>query len=261
MKSYSNDSEIKASIKKNVKDHGCHISLIKSDGYNPSFGYTVGLTKQYNHPEIIVLGLDVESTHAILNSAFLDIKEGTKFITEIGYNGFLDGFEIQFVNVSGEYYSDYLGYAGWFNENSWNFKALQMVWPDKQSHFPWDSDFVEELKFRQPLLDRNLDFKFLELRSLSVFTTEDVLNGSTVTNVFHDEKGNWLFYSENGNDTNSTKIVRLEDLVKDDITLNHIYFLNYGESAFRKDKLSDWIIDSHPIRKVISDTLNNDNES
>ena len=123
MKSYSNDSEVKKAIIKNIKKHGCHISLIKGDGYNPTFGYTVGLSKGYNHSEIIVLGLDLEPTNVILNNAFLNIRRGVKFKTGVGYPGFLEEHQVQFLDVNGIYYKDYLGYAGWYNDNSWNFRT------------------------------------------------------------------------------------------------------------------------------------------
>lgn len=256
MRSYSNDKEIKNSIIENVEKYSCHISLINSDGYNPSFGYTIGLVEKYNHPEIIVLGLDLDSIHSILNNALEKIKEGTRFIINIDYSDFLEELPIRFVEVDAIHYPDYLGYAGWFNKNRWDFKTLQMVWSDRQSSFPWDADFADDLKYKQPLLDRNTDFKFLEPRNRPVFTTQDVLNGNMIIDVYHGEDGNWQFHSSRETDIGQAKIVSLEDLVKQDLSLNNIYYLNYGESATRESKSNEWIIDSKPIRKVINNALN-----
>ena len=255
MKSYSNDSEIKESIKLNVKKYGCHISLIKSDGYNPSFGYTVGLVKEYNHPEVIVLGFDIDSAHSILSIVLNEIKNGVHFKTGTLYDGFLEEYKVQFVKMKKAHYPDYLGYAGWYNDNSWNFDTIQLIWPDKNSNFPYDESFSKSLKYIQPLLDRNEHFKFLEEKNLDVYITDDILCGGVITHVYHNKDGSWQFFSSDNPSLDEVSTISLAEVVKHDLSLNEIYYLNLGEAAYRDKKSNDWVVDTNQINKSISNLL------
>jgi hypothetical protein len=239
---YEHAKEITTNIIKDVGEYRVHIAYVESDGYCPRFGYSIGLYKEFNHPELIIIGLDAESTGAIINNVKNEIERGTKFLEGINYTGFLLEFPMQFVEVQKEYYPDYLGYAGWYNDNSINFPTLQLVWPDKKGIFPWEPGFNENFKFRQPLLDRNTEFKFLEERNLGVFTTSEVLDGRPVRYAYHNEDGDWQFHSEQEPNLSKAKIVCLEELVKKDPTLNEIYYLNYGESAARTGIGEEWKI-------------------
>ncbi len=237
---YNHDEQITANILKDIDEHGVHIAFVDTDGYSPCFGYSIGLYKGYNHPELIIIGLPQELIGAIINGVKSEIENGTKYIEEVKYDGFLQGYPMQFVEVQLGHYQDYVGYAGWYNDNSFNFPVLQMVWPDKENCFPWDDDFNPNFKFQQSLLDRNVNFKFLEERNLGVYTTSEVLEGALIRFVYHNEDGDWQFHSEQEPNLEHAKVVCLEDLVNRDPSLNEIYYLNYGESAERSDVNSGW---------------------
>lgn len=239
---YEHNKQITANILKDIEEHRVHIAFVESDGYCPRFGYSIGLYKEFNHPELIIIGLDPESTGAIINNAKDEIEKGTRFIEGVNYADFLVELPVQFVDVKKEHYPDYLGYAGWYNDNSIDFPTLQLVWPDREGKFPWETEFNENFKFKQPLLDRNTEFKFLEERNLGVFTTSEVLEGKPIRFVYHNEDGDWQFHSEQDPDLTKAKLVCLEELVKKDRTFNEIYYLNYGESAERINEGDNWKI-------------------
>ena len=239
---YMHDKKITERILQDIAKYRLHVAFVESDGYSPRFGYSIGLFKEFNHPELLVIGLDLESTGAIINSAKKEIEKGTKFLEGINYPDFLVDLPIRFVDVQLAHYPDYLGYAGWYNDNSFDFPTLQIVWPDREGNFPWEPDFNKNFKFKQPLLDRNTDFKFLEERNLGVFTTEEVLKGKPMLYVHHDEEGDWQFHSDEEIDWEKAKLVCLEDLVKMDHSLNDIYYLNYGEPAYRTSTHDKWRI-------------------
>ncbi len=239
---YEHDKQITTNILKDIEEHRVHIAFVESDGYCPRFGYSIGLYKEFNHPELILIGLDPESTGALINNAKDEIEKGNRFIEGVNYMDFLVELPVQFVNVEKEHYPDYLGYAGWYNDNSVDFPTLQIAWPDREGKFPWEQEFNQNFKFKQPLLDRNTEFKFLEKRNLGVFTTSDVLNGEPIKFVYHNEDGDWQFHSKQEPNLDDAKIVCLEELVKKDPTLNEIYYLNYGESAVRNSIGEKWNI-------------------
>lgn len=239
---YEHDKETTSNIINDIKEHQLHISYVQSDGYSPRFGYSIGLFKEFNHPELLLIGLDDTSTGAIINSIKDEIENGTRFIEGINYPGFLVNFPIQFLAVEKEHYQDYLGYAGWYNDQSFDFPALQVIWPDKNGNFPWEDDFNERFKFVQPLLDRNTDFKFLEEKNLGVYTTKEFLEGKPILYVYHDEDGDWQFLTKANPTEEEISIVALSTIIKKDASLNDIYYLNYGESASRESINGKWTV-------------------
>ena len=128
----------------------------------------------------------------------------------------------------------------WFNQGI-DFPVLQLVWPDKQNKYPQQDDFNPNWKFKQPLLDRNTDFKFYEERNCGVYTTKQVLEGAPILFVYHNEDGDWQFHSSAEPDLNDAKLVCLEEIVKLDPTINEIYYLPYGWAAWRDSKNEEWV--------------------
>lgn len=226
-------------INHNIDQYGCHLVLVEADNYLPAFVYSIGLFKKFRHPEIICFGLKSEVSAAIINHACDLIKSGETFQSNKLYKGFLEGYNIQFLEVAKENYQNYVGYAGWFY-NSFDFPLLQLVWPDKQHNFPWDGGFNPDWKFKQPLLDRNTDFKFYEERNLGVFTTKQAFNGDTILYVYHNNDGDWQFHTTSEPDLKDSMLVSLEEITKLDPSVNELFNLQYGWRAWRASKADEW---------------------
>lgn len=227
-------------IIEDIQKYGVSLNLIAKDDYLPGFAYTIGLYENYTHPEIIVVGLNNDVMAYMLNHAHDLIKKGEKFKTNIGYPNFLEGYTVRFLNVDKNFYPDYFGYAGWYYKNSWLFPAMQIIWPDKDANWPWQDEFNNHWKFKQPLLDRDTDFKFYESKKLGVYTTHHVIDGKAVLYVYHNDNGDWQFHSEFNPDPKDGIVVCLKHLVEKDITLNEVHTLGYGKSAWRKSINDEW---------------------
>lgn len=237
------DKQAKERIISDVKEYDCHLALLESDGYLPSFVYTIGLYEKFQHPEIIIFGLKTDVMGRLLNHLRDEIRKGESYKSNKIYSGLLEGYEIQFLEVKKENYPDYLGYASWYYKKSFDFPVLQMIWPDKESKWPWENDFNEHWKFKQPLLDRNIDFKYHEEKNLGVYTTQHAFEGKPILRVHHDEDGDWQFHTEYEPKIEDSKLVCLEEIIKIDSTLNEVYHLNYGQTAYRKEIGAEWIIE------------------
>lgn len=230
---------IESIISADIENEGCHIVLVEADDYLPAYAYTIGLFPNYQHPEVICFGLSPELLKTLLKDAQKLIKQDKKLIPGYLFPEFLKGHNTQFLRVNPAYYPDYFGLAQRFY-NSRNFPALQLVWPDKKNKFPWEAGFNAELKFNQPLLDRNTDFKFLEERDTRAFTTRQVLEGQPISYVHHNERGEWQFMSDTKPNAKDARIVCLEDITKLDPSVNSLYFLPYGWTAWRNSTSEGW---------------------
>lgn len=113
------------------------------------FNYTVGF-KERDHPEVLIMGLDMQTMHGILGVVYNQIKSGTRFIPDTYYNFVLNGHRVAFLEIKEPLDTGYPMTMCRHLEGE--FKALQLVWPDAKDQFPWHEDFEKKLLDRQVLL-------------------------------------------------------------------------------------------------------------
>lgn len=215
-----------------IEKYGCSVIMIEASDYNPSFAYSIGLWEKFKHPEIIALGLNLKTLQAIINDAAEIVKQGEKIEIGKNYDEIFENSGAKFIHVLPGYIENYFGYALDFYDLT-ELPAIQLTWTDRNEKYPWDPEFEEEFKFKQPLLDRNLDFKFREEKNLSIFTTRRWLEeNKPILRVIHDYDGDWQFLTGDPY-PEDIQVVALEQMTKRDTTLNENFDLEYGESAER----------------------------
>jgi hypothetical protein len=231
--------ELLENTKLNIEKFGLQVIMVGSTNYSSSFSYSVGLWETYKHPEIICFGLSNDLGHAIINDVAEIIKQG-KFIS-VGkeYTEIFAKSRATFLEVDRRNIEDYFGAAlNYYDEKE--FKALQLIWTDRNDKFPWEENFEEEFLYKQPLLDRNADFKFNEPKNLTTFTTRQWLDeNKPILRVFHDYDGDWQFLTGDQM-PEDIKLVALEQLIIKDRTLNEVFDLEYGEEAEREFVGGKW---------------------
>ena len=134
-----------------IEEFGWHVAMIPEDDEGPSFAYSIGLFKNFGHPEIIIFGLGVEVLHGMINLIGEEVRQGRRFADGESASGILEGFDVRFRGVAREHYHEHIGYARWFYEGD-DFPVLQCLWPDREGRFPSDPDFPDSLRPRQPSL-------------------------------------------------------------------------------------------------------------
>lgn len=139
---------------KNIKEHGCHILHVVEEADLPRFSYSIGIQKNFSQPELIVVGLNQELAHWIINEYCSRVKKGEQFETDQLYLGFLNNFNIQFKKVSKNKYEEYLGWGLWLYKGT-NFDTLQLIYPSTQGIWPWDQEAPEDLVWSTPQLYAN----------------------------------------------------------------------------------------------------------
>ena len=136
----------------NIEKYGLGIIHILRDETGPEYSFTIGLFDNFKHPEMTIIGLPKEVSHQILNNLGEQIKSGKKYESNIQYEGLIKRYKCHSKKVAKKYYKEYFGSALWYYNGN-KFPVIQIVWPDKNKYYPWDSNFNEDFKWFQPVLD------------------------------------------------------------------------------------------------------------
>ncbi|MEM1156378.1 MAG: DUF4262 domain-containing protein, partial [Pseudomonadota bacterium] len=124
------------------------------DDEDPGFTYSIGIERRSRQPELIVTGLKPELAHWIVNEYNARVRNGETFFSGGSYSGFLDGFDVAFREVEEKHYTDYLGWANWLY-NGGHFRVLQLIYPNIQGIWPWDSIAPDDYTWFLPKLYAN----------------------------------------------------------------------------------------------------------
>jgi len=134
-----------------IAEYGWHVVKVLEEGDTPGWAFTIGLTKNYGHPEIVVFGLNGSVSHGLLNIAGEKVKNGESLASGSVVTGLLEGYECILREVKSRWYGPFLGTAIWYYLGC-EFPALQCIWPDKSGKYPWHEEFRESWRWAQPLL-------------------------------------------------------------------------------------------------------------
>jgi hypothetical protein len=138
-----------------IDAYGWHVICIPADQVGPGFAYSIGLMKTFDHPEVIIFGLNSQVMHGILNNMVAEMRRGGSFREDHSYSGLLENYACAFRPVCSEQLPEYFGYAIWYSRYIRavsGLEAMQCFWPDKAGRFPWKSECVEAVRQLQPLL-------------------------------------------------------------------------------------------------------------
>ncbi len=113
------------------------------------FAYTIGLQKSFGWPEIICFGLAIDAMAIMLNNAVDELRErGLTPVPGIELAEVLDDYPARLARNETVPFK-YLGFANWFAAYSGMSEPparLQLIWPDKDSHFPDDPRCFPEVR-------------------------------------------------------------------------------------------------------------------
>ncbi|HEY4216446.1 MAG TPA: DUF4262 domain-containing protein [Gemmatimonadaceae bacterium] len=135
-----------------VAEHGLHVLRIFGDAEWPAFAYSVGLFQNFQIPEIIIVGLDPDLSHIILNALATRARGGERFQVGDMLEGLIDGFPVVLRSVRDEMIEPHFGWDLWFYDRQ-EFPTAQLVWPTTSGTWPWDANASDEFRALQPLLD------------------------------------------------------------------------------------------------------------
>jgi hypothetical protein len=138
----------------NIEEYGCHVLNVAEGEGEPSFTYSIGISKKQNKPDLVVLGLKTELAHSMVNNYRDRLIDGEHFVPGKLYPDFLGDFDVCFTKVAKKHFKEYFGWGIWLHEGT-DFEVLQMVWPTTDGDWPWAENKSEYYQWAQPILNEN----------------------------------------------------------------------------------------------------------
>ncbi len=142
-------------VRSDIERYGWHVALVPperpEDPRSIGWGFTIGLTERLGHPEIAVFGMDLRTTHQLLNRTGVAIRKGWRLEPGRTYAGLLEGYECAFRSIETCWHSIFFGNAQWHYRGD-ALSIVQLYWPDEGQRFPWQEGFASEWRSDQPLL-------------------------------------------------------------------------------------------------------------
>lgn len=137
----------------NIVEYGVHVlNVFDPEGRDPKFNYSVGLWHNYNHPEVLIYGLEADIGAQLINDIAEKCRQGDPVPTNrLTSSEYVQSFDVQFVQVPKSHYKEHFGRALWLYQGD-DFPVLQMVFPDKNGDWPWTDGVSDDFKWFQPVL-------------------------------------------------------------------------------------------------------------
>lgn len=137
-----------------VREHGWFRTSVFAEDNNPGFSYTTGFCVNAQRPELLTFSIKDATAHDIFWELFRDAKSGASLpVGEPLDNVFGNGLAFAFP-IAKRFYRGHLGWNNWFYGGD-NYQCLQIVWPDRDQLFPWQTGFDERFAGLQPDLSEN----------------------------------------------------------------------------------------------------------
>jgi hypothetical protein len=140
------DDELRA----DVEQHQWVVLEITPDK-GPEYGYSVGLTRSFNHPELAVVGLDDDTMQDLVNEIGEAIANGAVFADGSTSGEFLEGYDVTFRALPATLRASHFAWADRLYGDA-DFSVLQVVYPDRKGRWPWDPASAADFRKGQPIL-------------------------------------------------------------------------------------------------------------
>ena len=98
-------------IAQHIEEHGFHVVKVMGEQAYPPFAYTIGLTVSFDHPEIVIFGLndDLDFMHEVLNELGARVRGGERFRHGDKKRDVLPGYTCPFARFPASAYEEHLG--------------------------------------------------------------------------------------------------------------------------------------------------------
>ena len=134
-------------IRSMIAEHGFMVQGVSADLDTPGWVYTIGLHAA-GLPELILIGgMCPEDQHHAIDDLARRMLAGSAFEPGHREPEVVDGYDVTFLEVI-DPTCDWLAIANLIQSG---YRALQVVWPDRDGRFPWEDGYSVP-RDAQPLL-------------------------------------------------------------------------------------------------------------
>jgi Domain of unknown function (DUF4262) len=143
---------------KDIEEFGYRTIYVGNDNPNDSWTYTTGVFDSFGKPELITVGLRLQTAQAALDEAIRRLRKGID-LTEERQSEIVGHVDVEFRSVDLRWRQHLMLHTEWFYEGA-NVPVLQLIYPDLQNRFPGDPSFDET--FAQPIFSDKIKHGSLE---------------------------------------------------------------------------------------------------
>ena len=132
-----------------IREHGWFRTEVFADEEGSGFSYTTGFWQRTRQPEVIMFGMSTDTAHSVFWDLFDEAQAGRQLTPGKRSASVFANLPAYAFCIAKRYYADFLGWNRWFYLGD-DFPCLQIVWPDRNGLFPWESGFAGDLEGKQP---------------------------------------------------------------------------------------------------------------
>jgi hypothetical protein len=124
----------------------------EADPPMPGYAYTIGLESTYDFPEVVLFGLTPVAASGLAELLVGLIADGVDIPVGAVFTGLFDNdLRCALLPIDLDTYGDLFRAANAWHDG-YEFRVLQLAWPDKNGWLPWESGFEHRLLFAQPVV-------------------------------------------------------------------------------------------------------------
>jgi hypothetical protein len=117
----------------------------------PGYTYTIGFETSYDHPEVVIFGLQPVMARGLIEMLAVHIDAGG-VIPDGMFVGLLDNdLPAAMLPVDMEEHAALFAGATRFHGRD-DYRVCQFVWPDRNGKMPWDEGYDNRLRLAQPVI-------------------------------------------------------------------------------------------------------------
>jgi hypothetical protein len=147
---FAPQKSVREIVQAGIDADGFQIVLLPPD--RPIWAFTIGLQESFDQPEVMVIGVPGQMLHQMVINLAHFVAAGESISAGLRTSEVLQNLECELRPVDPVWYDVLLRPLKEFY-GAKPFTVLQCLWPDKQGKFPFDEDFNEALRARQPYLE------------------------------------------------------------------------------------------------------------
>ena len=109
--------DLNASSRKVIHDvntHGWHVVKVDVRDEHPGWAFSIGLFQTFQHPELLIFGLELDLMHRLINSLGEEVRAGRRFAADFEHDALLKGYRCALKPVDPVWYPHVLGFATWY---------------------------------------------------------------------------------------------------------------------------------------------------